>query len=342
MSKKTVFVIGAGASAEAGLPTGDTLKDQISKLLYFKFDFHRLTTGDYHILEALKEISNDSDNTDDVNSYLNEARHISEALPLAISIDNFIDAHRDNTKIATCGKLAIVRSILDAERKSSLYFEYTGRSSNLDLTKIKNTWYIPFFKLLTENCTKDQLKKRLADVTLIIFNYDRCVEHFLINAIESYYKIKPSEAAEIVSCINILHPYGKVGNLPNLSSDSNTTHFGTEPHPTQLVQLMKGIKTFTESTEVGETLKIKTSIAEANKLVYVGFAFHKLNMELISPTSRTGKKPQCYATTYAISESDKVVISQQIRAQAGTVSEPKLANLKCGDFFNDFWRSLSF
>ncbi len=33
MSKKTVYVLGAGASAEAGLPTGAELKNKIATLL---------------------------------------------------------------------------------------------------------------------------------------------------------------------------------------------------------------------------------------------------------------------------------------------------------------------
>ena len=341
MSKKTIFVIGAGASAEANLPTGDKLKGQISDLLDYKFDFNKLEKGDYYIYQALKEIcKNPSGGA--INSYIKAAQHISEALPLAISIDNFIDAHRENDKIATCGKLAIVKSILKAEKESSLYFEYTDRPSKLDFTTLEGSWYIPFFKLLTENCSKDQLKKRLADVTLIIFNYDRCVEHFLVNALENYYKIEAKEATEIVSSIEIYHPYGSVGSLPKYNNEIGGTDFGAEVTSSNLVNLADGIKTFTESTTIKETFNIKKSMQQATKLVYVGFAFHKLNMELITPNSKSMNTPRCFATTFEISDSDKIVISKQIEGQYNGDFNPNLANLKCGKFFTDFWRSLSF
>jgi hypothetical protein len=118
MTKNTVFVIGAGASKEANLPTGYELKSKISKLLDIRFSHgYQQTSGDYVITDALRRLVLNSDGrSGDINPYLHEAWHIRDALPQAISIDNFIDAHRDNDKIALCGKLAIVRSILDAEK----------------------------------------------------------------------------------------------------------------------------------------------------------------------------------------------------------------------------------
>ena len=53
------------------------------------------------------------------------SQHISKALPLANSIDEFIDTQKENKKIAFCGKLAIIRSILNDEKRSKLYFEQT-------------------------------------------------------------------------------------------------------------------------------------------------------------------------------------------------------------------------
>jgi len=40
VSKKTTYVIGAGASKEANLPEGSELKDKIARLLDIKHDFH--------------------------------------------------------------------------------------------------------------------------------------------------------------------------------------------------------------------------------------------------------------------------------------------------------------
>ena len=53
MDNKTVYVVGAGASYEANLPTGNELKDEIASLLKIKFDFNTQVSGDYDIQQAL-------------------------------------------------------------------------------------------------------------------------------------------------------------------------------------------------------------------------------------------------------------------------------------------------
>lgn len=183
-------------------------------------------------------------------------------------------------------------------------------------------------------------------VTLIIFNYDRCIEHFLYHALQNYYKVSESEAAEIVNHINIYHPYGKVGFLPwdNLSDSMD---FGADPTPDNLLQLVQKIKTFTEGTDPGssEIKEIRNHLSRANRLVFIGFAFHKLNMQLIKPKNVDGgktSKPKCFATTYMISESDKEVIRSQINSTLSAKLNINMVNKSCGDFFNEFWRSLSF
>ena len=93
MGNKTVFVIGAGASEEANLPTGNELKMQISNLLNFHIEFNKLLSGDWIIAEALNILVRELDEkskSSSLSSYINKALHIRNALPQAISIDNFI------------------------------------------------------------------------------------------------------------------------------------------------------------------------------------------------------------------------------------------------------------
>jgi hypothetical protein len=355
MSQNTVFVVGAGASQEAGLPTGDEFKKEISSLLDIRLaESNRLECGDDTILKALiLHVRQPDGNSGNIDPYLQEARNISGALPLAISIDNFIDQHRNNKKIELCGKLAIVRSILDAEKESLLHFEMERVDSNINLNDLEKTWYISFFKLLTEDCAKDELKERFESITLIIFNYDRCIEHFLYYALQIYYKFPKPEAAELVKNINIYHPYGSVGTLPWVNPNG-AVKFGSKPNPEQLLNITKQIKTFTEGidpklSKIGE---IRKHMEVAKKLVFLGFAFHKLNMRLISPefgaeTKYRGIK--CFATTFEISKSDKEVIDKQINAlypitdpSRDMIVKLKMTDSKCGQFFLEFWRSLAF
>ncbi len=45
-AKKTLIIVGAGASKEVGLPTGEDLASEIAAMLEFRFDFGRLVEGD--------------------------------------------------------------------------------------------------------------------------------------------------------------------------------------------------------------------------------------------------------------------------------------------------------
>lgn len=332
MKAKTVFVIGAGASVEAGLPTSILLKGKIAKLLNIKFDHWKQVAGDPIIADSLIEIEKLSDGTrGDINPYLHEAWHIRDALPLTPSIDNFIDQHRDNTKIATCGKLAIVRSILEAEKNSKLSFGADMSDQRVHFDKLEDTWYIPFFHLITENCEKKELKERFQSVVLIVFNYDRCIEHFLYNALKKFYRTSEQEASDLVKSIVIYHPYGSVGFLP-WEGVGHAVDFGKDPSALQLVILANGIKTFTEGTDPNssEILAIREQILRTTRLVFMGFAFHDLNMSLITPDLKTNisNGVQCHATTYGSSDSDKEVIRSQINKLYGYNVGPKMVDMR--------------
>jgi len=352
MGKKAVFVIGAGASVDAGLPTGKELKDEISKLLAIEYDEwgRKLESGDRVIASSLQYYF-DSQKSPEVSvaEYIRTANHIKDAMPQAASIDNFIDSHKGNDKIAFVGKLAIARAILQAERKSHLWFEKVNLSSNINFKKINNTWYTPFFRLLTGSLTKDDLKERFKSFTLIIFNYDRCIEHFLYWALQNYYQIHENIAADLVNSIEIYHPYGDVGKLP-WGQAGGGVEYGYDIKHDSLLEIAGKIKTFTEGTDPSssEISAIHDDIRNPEKLIFLGFAFLPLNMRLLLPSLDKDKYDtdvKCYASTYGISESDTGIVLNNIRALYRNRLHPdfvKTARLKCNDFFLEFERSITF
>ena len=125
--KKTVFVLGAGASKEVGLPVGAELKRNISDSLNIRFENgYNQSGGDYEITQALRLlVERGTPPSRDINPYLREAHKIREGMPLAISIDNFIDVHSGNELLETCGKFAIISNILNAEDRSKLQVDRT-------------------------------------------------------------------------------------------------------------------------------------------------------------------------------------------------------------------------
>jgi len=343
----TVFVIGAGASKEVGLPTGEELKGVIAKLLDLRWHHGVQVGGDSDIDDAIKYAMPMGGVNESYKKTIQSALHIRDALPQAISIDNFVDAHRDDESIAFCSKLAIVKAMLSSECKSLLHSKYDNIKRKFDFSALNNTWYIRFFQLITENCDKSDLGKRLSSVKLIIFNYDRCVEHFLYHAFINYYQISESDAAELISKITIYHPYGSVGDLPWMER-GESIDFGGGLNHELLVSLSERIKTFTEGVDPGssEVKEIKKVMIKAERVAFIGFAFHKLNMELISPERLMAfgwEGIKCFATTYQVSKSDQAVIKNQIQSIYGDDDiEVVMSDTKCNDFFKEFSKSLSF
>src|SRR4051812_45241955 len=118
-AKSLVLVVGAGASKEAKLPIGSELKHLIANALDIRFERFQKIRGDHYIEQALRSLATtEGERTGDINPYLHSCWKIRDAMPQAASIDNFIDAHRDDVRIAQCGKLAIARCILKAEADS--------------------------------------------------------------------------------------------------------------------------------------------------------------------------------------------------------------------------------
>jgi hypothetical protein len=348
-NKKTLYIIGAGASREAGLPTGYELKEKISSLMDIKVDRigRELVSGDWSIYSALRMyIEQPETQEKDINHYLHAAWRIRDAMPQAISIDNFIDTHNDDKKIELCGKLAIVRSILDAERSSKLYIDPSNFYNRLDFHAIEKTWYSNFMKLLTENCTKKNLPERLDSIALIVFNYDRCIEHFLYNSLQNYYGLNPEDVEKLVNEIEIYHPYGAVGALPWQSDQS--VAFGAELQPHELLSSTNKIKTFTEGTDPqsSDILAIRNNVNKADTIVFLGFAYHELNMELLMPDSSTpdrSKLRSCFGTAKRISDHNCGMIKDKLKAFYKREVDYLIINnkLDCYSLFEEYWRSLS-
>ena len=335
MPKRTPYIAGAGASQEAGLPTGEELKKSIIAVL--GTGRHDRPISDMFVCHALEHHARERNQ--DIHLYVRAANRIQEAMPLAISIDNLLDAHRDDKEIELCGKLAIVRSILRAENESHL--------KELNFHVVEKTWYTSFMKLLTENCTKEDLSKRLESVALIIFNYDRCIEHFLHSAFQAYYGLESHEADKLVSGMRIYHPYGVVGPLPWQNAKSSVAFGENELGRYDLFEGVHQIKTFAEGTDPqsSEIVAIRNEFTGAARVVFLGFAYHEINMDLLmSDNPMAGSSNiRCFGTAYEISRDDCERIAGTLKGFFRTAKANVCIrdDVKCAGLFHEYWKSLS-
>lgn len=350
IERRTALIIGAGASSECGLPTGSELKDRIAELLNIRFEdgYHR-TSGDDIVYDALRSAARQAEPpVSDMNLFWNACRRITDAMPQARSIDSFIDAHQGDKILELCGKVAIVRSILEAEKKSLLYTDPRTGQQKPHFETLQNTWLNLFFQLLTESCKFEDLKKRFDGLTLIVFNYDRCIEHFLFYALQNYYSVSSEEASALLGQLAIFHPYGFVAPLYWQQRDGHVD-FAAEPRGENLLALVQQIRTFSEGTDPAksEIQQLRTRLLGSQIVLFLGFAYHRLNLQLLYPEGGphhdNPTETKYFGTAFRISYSDCSEIQTELTKLGGApVDHIHIRNdLTSAKLFTEYWRTLS-
>lgn len=336
--------MGAGGSFEVGLPIGDQLKHHIARNVLIEFNQFNQTAGATQIVEAIQELLRPN-NLKEADQYFNAGCQLAESMPQAISIDNFLHYHADNKHIVTIGKIGIAKSILDAERRSTIF---QARPGKFDFTRIKDTWHTVFFKLLLEGVQKKDIESIFENVTFITFNYDRCIEHYLSNALATYAMMPLDEAYEITNRLNIIHPYGQIGLLPwQAGNPSVGVSYGHEPTANSLLAIYPQLQTFTEGAVDDEMLdQIRNSILAARRVVYLGFSFGEMNMELMS-VDHPGVPKEVFGTTMGISRSNLELIQEAIQQSLHHTQTPNIIKRfeldpsTCNELLLNHWKRLT-
>jgi hypothetical protein len=348
IKSKTVFILGAGASYEAGMPVGTELAEQISKMLKpgpkDPASGRRERVFEDELIDGAL-LGFDSANR---GRMVLPGQKISNCVMDAKSIDEFIDSFPNDPDIATAGKIAIARAILLKERESKLYVSQ-GPPANgvMDQHKLKDTWYPWLIRILSAEVNKESASDALANVTFVSFNYDRCLEQFLTYSLSVRLGLPMNEAEKLLHAKPVLHPYGALGPL-NTSSGSSNLDFGQEDRY-DLKEIAKNLKTYTEEIDDKnhELLSIRNAISKAETLIFLGFAFHKQNMELLKPNAPINAR-HIYATTYGMSESDRSIVHADLSKFWGAnpinknnKPEIVLSKEKCAQFMFDYQRAIS-
>jgi hypothetical protein len=143
------------------------------------------------------------------SEYQDSAWQIRDGIELYRSIDDFLHAHEADDRIKLFGKAAIVRSVLEAERGSTMQLSGQPGSQTMDFAALSNTWSVKFMQILSAGVSSENAEKILEGVSFAVFNYDRCLEHFLLHAM-----MQKSHSRDrvplIVSAARVFHPYGTI------------------------------------------------------------------------------------------------------------------------------------
>ncbi len=341
-TRRTLFIVGAGASREVNFPVGTDLMGIIAGKLDIRFnDDWTVSRGDKRISEAVNTILPTMWPEVDPNPLYDAGRAISGAMSQAISIDNYLHTHSTDSLVVQMGKLGIAASILEAEANCLLNVDLS-RDQSFGFDLVKNTWFSAFFQMLHEGVQRENLVDIFKNVSFITFNYDRCIEHYLAHAISNYYRVPLADAEAIVTeTLRIEHPYGQVGRLPwQRSSTSSMMSFGYDFRGADLPHLAEQIRTFTERVDDDDMMeRLHRQIAEAEVVIYLGFSYGEMNMQLM--TVKEAGLRTVFGTTLGMSAPNKKVIEMDVRAAMGhadvaTVNHAYYDDLTCVDFLRSY------
>ena len=279
----------------------------------------------------------------DLTRFARKTKQISDGVELSPSIDNFLHFRRHDPEIVSIGKLAIARCILDSEAKSSLAYPETGigfRAADRGVTSImaKDTWISSLVKILTAGKDFNEFCRALSTVTFVCFNYDRCIERYLLEAVRLIYGDSIFDDKELLESLKILRPYGSLGDIGSTHELNGT--FGKFGDDSVVVGAAKNIRTFTEGMGSVVLAEIAKAFSEAETAVFLGYGFISTNDDFLFKQYPFTIK-SVFGTVYQISYERIESISDNIGKKCMTRedvnggfvlrSAPRLKNETCSD-----------
>src|SRR5690606_23024177 len=144
----------------------------------FYIEGGRMVRGDSRIAAALQ-----SQAVGGWGPFLQAGRMIADGVRYSRSIDNYVHSHSDKEAVKTVAKMAIVQTILDAEKSCHISVDTQAHPLRFrDEPRAHKSWLSDFFTVLQDGVIEAKnLDKIFDNLTIVNFNYDRCVEHYLFH-----------------------------------------------------------------------------------------------------------------------------------------------------------------
>jgi hypothetical protein len=246
IERKTVLVLGAGASIPYGFPTGEKLLRDIVDIKH-----HGPTPLENHLRECgflPKDIQHF------VNELNRSGRH---------SVDAFLE-HR--TEFERIGKAAMIAALIPKEDPATI----------LDHSNIEH-WFKYLFKQMGSSL--DEISK--SKLSVITFNYDRSLEYFLLHALQSSFKLEMKNSFSLLGKFPVIHLHGQLGVFLSNNSDPDYRGFETECTPDIIERCIPQIKIIHEVnvSDNPQFIQAHALLEDAERICFLGFGYDKTNVQ---------------------------------------------------------------
>lgn len=264
-----------------GFPSGLGLLRDIS----FKLDHPKTSENWVHILKDLGI----------TEECIQTFRHdlINSNLP---SVDAFLERRPEFLEV---GKLTIALGLIPFEAEHHL----------TDLENREKSWYAYlWYKLNTSFDAFNENK-----LSIITFNYDRSIEHFLFKSMKSTYAKSETECAYRLNKIPIIHVHGSLGVLPWQEGAMPRAY---QPRidliQTQIKTVSEQIVVISEKEDTSpifdEVFKIMLA---AKRIYFLGFGYHDTNLRRLR--INLVKNNELVGTAYGLGQAEAEAINQKWR-----------------------------
>lgn len=279
--KKTVFILGAGASWHYGYPTGE---DLVGKVRGFAKEIQRLYSipDEYNrVPRGYSQMHPQHFRGDEFSPFINNVSliegKIAQANPLVI--DDFLGG---NKEVADVGKLLIAMALFQCENEQKI------RPKKKDAEELEceaGDWVRYIVHQLTVDCERpeDLLANQVSFVT---FNYDLSLERRLFWALANYQRYEESGVSDgFFSSERFHHVYGQLYEFDTNHPDAPDGSYGNSYFPLadeidRAYDAAKNIRTISPD-EKSAAPEIVSAIAEAENLYFLGYGFDRRNNELL-------------------------------------------------------------
>jgi len=317
ITENTVFILGAGASVPYKYPSGRELRFDICEKFVKR-------------IKALGQLPQKQ--TSELHDILENTRPFRDAfLKSSIySIDFFLAR---NPRFSEIGKVAIISSILEAERNSVF-------REDMDEYTVQD-WYSLLFNKMVEGLTAPVDYRNFSEnkVTFITFNYDRSLEHFLYESLSNSFCSTPENKNEIkdqLRQIRIFHVYGVIDNLP---WQGEGTDYKASFSLDSINRMRNNIKLIHERTAL-ENREMERAMRNASRFYFLGFGYAEENLDILGIRKFFDGYKKIYGTAFRMTEKEVSEISGYLRInfkdKQVQTHNPTIARVDCYQLLRDW------
>jgi hypothetical protein len=235
VTEPTVLILGAGASADYGFPLGKGLRDLVSNI------------KDNSIAAVIQEAGYPLDR---LLEFVDKLRHSGFT-----SVDWFLEERPEYIEV---GKAAIAASLIPYEDPSKLFPPHAPQKH----------WYELLLNVLDDPLGNFESN----NLSIITFNYDRSIEHYLFTALSTRYGLI-ERAVDVMNKFPIVHVHGSLGGL--LPLEKNGRRYESKITPESIRIAANEIIIVGEASgDTAEFERARSLLKDAKRIVFLGFGYH--------------------------------------------------------------------